>query len=156
MSKKRIDFWMSQAALAATQSKDRSRKVGCVIVDERHGVIVSTGWNGFARGVRDDVEMRYYKPLKYQWTEHAERNAIYNAARRGTSTDGCSIYLPWFPCCDCARAIIQSGITTIHCVASDPSDGQWHEDMTTACIMLVEAGVKIVEVEGREAPKAAT
>jgi dCMP deaminase len=151
----RLEYWMAQADLAATQSKDRSRKVGCVIVDERHGVVVSTGWNGFPRGVRDDVEMRHQRPMKYRWTEHAERNAIFNAARRGTSTAGCTIYLPWFPCCECARAIIQSGIKKIVCVAHDPMDETWNEDMTTACFMLAEAGVKIEEVEGREPPKAA-
>ncbi|CCD94621.1 CMP/dCMP deaminase zinc-binding [Bradyrhizobium sp. ORS 375] len=150
----RIDYWMDQAALAATQSKDRSRKVGCAIVDERHGVVVSTGWNGFPRGVNDNVEARHERPAKYKWTEHAERNAIFNAARRGTSTDGCTIFLPWFPCSDCARAIIQSGISRIVCVTHDDNDAQWSADMDVAASMLVEADVHIQYVAGREAPKA--
>src|SRR4051812_31931200 len=83
-------------------SKDESRKVGCLIVGPQ-GEIRSTGYNGFPRGVDDTLPGRNERPAKYQWTEHAERNAIYNAARVGTPLEGTSIYLPWFPCVDCAR-----------------------------------------------------
>ncbi|WP_316172895.1 deoxycytidylate deaminase [Bradyrhizobium sp. SZCCHNRI2049] len=150
----RLDFWMQCAAQAASQSKDRSRKIGCVIVDRRD-VAISMGWNGFPRRVNDNVEARHMRPLKYKWTEHAERNAIYNAAARGASTLGCTIYLPWFPCSDCARAIIQSGIERLVCVPCEPTDEQWHADMAEAEIMLREAGVQIDVFEGREAPKRA-
>lgn len=150
----RLDFWMQCAALAASQSKDRSRKVGCVIVDRRD-VAISMGWNGFPRGVNDHIEGRHARPLKYKWTEHAERNAIYNAAARGASTLGCTIYLPWFPCSNCARAIIQSGIERMVCVPCEPGDAQWSEDMSVAETMLREAGVQIDFFAGREAPKPA-
>ena len=74
--------WMSVASLVATWSKDRSRKCGAVIVDSRN-VLVSLGWNGFPRGVADSPDYRHERPEKYLWTEHAERNAIYNAAANG-------------------------------------------------------------------------
>nr|WP_083794887.1 deaminase [Bradyrhizobium sp. ORS 278] len=125
---KRAAFWMDQAAAAATQSKDRSRKIGCVIVD-RNDVLVQMGWKGFPRRVNENVEACHVRPLKNKWTEHAERNAIYKAAARGVSTLGCTIYLSWFPCSDCARAIIQSGIERLICVASEPDDPQWSEDI---------------------------
>ena len=58
-------------------------------------VIRSTGFNGLVRGVDDDVALRRERPAKYSWTEHAERNAIYNAARLGISILGCASYINW-------------------------------------------------------------
>ncbi len=145
---------MGLAQHVAAWSRDRSRQVGCVIVDDRQ-VLVSVGWNGFPRGINDDIECRHDRPAKYRWTEHAERNAIYNAAAKGVSTFGCTIYLPWCPCTDCARAIIQSGISDVVCVTPDGNDPRWGEDMETTLVMLLEAGVKLRFVDWLEAPKAA-
>src|SRR5260370_34651295 len=103
---------MDLAREIARWSKDRSGGVGCVIVGPDNEVR-STGFNGFPRGVNDEVESRHERPAKYKWTEHAERNAIYNAARVGIPIEGCRIYLPWFPCMECARAIIQTGIVEL-------------------------------------------
>jgi dCMP deaminase len=100
-----------------TWSKDRSTRVGCVIVGP-HQEIRAIGCNGFPRGADDDLDARHARPAKYKWTEHAERNAIYNSARAGISIDGCTMYLPWFPCMDCARAIVQSGNRHIGRVSS--------------------------------------
>ena len=74
--------FLSMAKLIATWSRDRSTKVGAVIVGPNREVR-SVGYNGFPRGVNDAIESRYERPGKYDWTEHAERNAIYNAARYG-------------------------------------------------------------------------
>lgn len=107
-------FYIGLAEMWANKSKDRSVGVGAIIVgpdmEQR-----SAGYNGFPRGVRDDADTRHQRPLKYEFTEHAERNAIFNAARVGTPTNGCVMYLNWWPlpCPDCARAVIQSGITTV-------------------------------------------
>ena len=134
--------WMAMARLAASFSKDRSTKVGCVIVRENR--VLSLGWNGFPRGIDDDVEARHERPMKYAVTEHAERNAVYNAAREGVSLDAATIYVPWFPCADCARAIIQSGIWDL--VAIQPAAGarpDWAESFAVAQEMLVEADVRI-------------
>src|SRR5690349_7537513 len=100
--------FMELALLVGSWSKDRSRQVGCVVVGPDNE-IRSTGYNGFPREVDDSVEARHVKPAKYRWTEHAERNAIYNACLIGTPLKGCKMYLSWFPCMDCARAIAQSG-----------------------------------------------
>src|SRR6266581_3511885 len=94
--------FMVLARHIALWSKDPSRRVGCVIVGPNNEVR-ATGFNGFPRGVDDTKVERYDRPIKYLWTEHAERNAIYNAVRSGTPLDGCRMYLPWFPCMDCAR-----------------------------------------------------
>lgn len=93
-------------------SKDESTKVGCVIVNNNK-TVVSSGYNGFPRGCRDDVPVRLSRPEKYFWFEHAERNAIYNAAYEGIALDGCTAYSTLCPCMDCARALVQSGIKRV-------------------------------------------
>lgn len=103
---------MDLASLVSSWSKDRNRQVGAVIVDHRN-VVVSLGWNGFPRGVDDGIDCRHDRPNKYFWTEHAERNAIYNAASTGHRLMDCRIYTTLFPCAECGRAIIQSGIKEV-------------------------------------------
>jgi dCMP deaminase len=127
----------------ACWSKDESRKVGCVIVGPNHE-IRSVGYNGFPRGVNDDVPERKERPAKYAWTEHAERNAIYNAARIGTPLANCTAYLPWFPCMDCARAIVQAGIVELVCGQKpDLSDPKWGADFANVPTLLSEGGVAL-------------
>lgn len=123
-------------------SKDRSTRVGCVVVGPDRE-IRSVGYNGFPRGIMDDMESRHARPLKYCWTEHAERNAIYNAARIGVSLQNCRMYLTWFPCVECARAIVQVGLAER--VASRPnlSDPQWGEQFAISLALLEESGVAI-------------
>ena len=148
------DRWMDLAQLVSTWSKDASRKTGAVIVDDRN-VLVAVGWNGFPRGVDDDKPERHERPAKYQWTEHAERNAIYDAAAKGIGTRSCRMYLSWYPCADCARAIIQAGIVTIVAVEPDWNDPNWKQDFSVVKQMLFEAGVVCVFLDDREAPRAA-
>jgi len=125
----------------AKRSKDTSTKVGAVIVGPDHEVR-SIGYNGFPRGVDDDVTSRYERPIKYKWTEHAERNAIYNAVRIGIPLTDCTIYVSMLPCTDCSRAIIQSGITEIICSSMDKPE-RWYDDINVSLTMLREAKVII-------------
>ncbi len=148
------DRWVGMAQLVANWSKDRSRKTGAVIVDFRN-VLVAVGWNGFPRGIDDNVEIRHERPAKYQWTEHAERNAVYNAAAKGISTAGCRMYQAWYPCADCARAIIQAGIVELIAVEPDWSDAKWGSDFTEVRNMLAEAGVFTRFLAGRTPPEKA-
>ena len=134
--------FMGMASLVAAKSKDRSTKVGCVIVGPDDEVR-STGFNGFPRGIDDTVEERHERPAKYLWTEHAERNAIYNAARAGIRTKGCRIYLPWLPCMDCARAIVQSGIVEVIALDRDLDNPRWKEQFEGSQELLAEAGVAV-------------
>ena len=126
----------------ATWSKDINTVTGAVIADKDHR-IVSVGYNGFPSGCDDSCKERYERPLKYMYTEHAERNAIYNAARIGVSTKDCTLYVMWFPCADCARAIIQSGITKLVCKEPDLELPKWGEHFKIALEMLKEAKVEI-------------
>jgi dCMP deaminase len=127
-------------------SKDRSRGVGAVIADENNSPL-SWGFNGFPRGANDDIEERYGRPDKYLYTEHAERNAIFNAAKKGISLEGSIIYLRWYPCCDCARAIIQSGIKKVVCDAPDFDDERWGEKFRISENLFNECGVEVEYLE---------
>ena len=143
------EYFFKLAALVSSKSKDRSTKVGAVIVDDENS-IVSTGYNGFCRGVDDSIDERHKRPEKYLWTEHAERNAIYNAARR--VLNGTTMYLQYgpCPCADCTRAIIQSGIKNIVIPknAEFPGKGsQWNDSCRAAMEMLHEAGIAITLVK---------
>jgi dCMP deaminase len=161
------EMFIEMAMLVAKKSKDPSTKVGCVIVGDDNAVL-STGFNGFPRGVREELNFeerfpladpmfakcfpkldpeRWDRPQKYSWIEHAERNAIFNAARHGIMLAGARAYLNWepHPCADCSRALIQSGIVEI--IGPDiPFGGAGngtHYDTSLADEMCGEAGVKI-------------
>ena len=142
--------WLDLADHISQWSKDQSTKVGCVVVGKANQVL-SLGYNGFPRGVNDRLPERHERPAKYQWTEHAERNAIYNAAQTGTSLTGAVLYVPWFPCVDCARGIVQAGIdvvvTTIPENYGDRFLARWNDDIKISCELLTEAGVGIRYVE---------
>ena len=92
------------------------------------------------RSVRD----RLARPKKYSFIEHAERNAIFAACRRGECTEGGTLYCPWFACADCARAIIQAGIRLVvgHKQMFDRADGRWCESIAYGNEMLREAAVE--------------
>jgi dCMP deaminase len=154
MSTKRIvpkwdEYFINMAEFAKTRSKDRSTQVGAVIVGDGN-CIISTGCNGFPRGMDDDNEAWHERPMKYLVTEHAERNAIYAAARSGISTKGSVMYLSGYgwPCADCARAIIQSGITAVISKKGtfEGKGGLWEESCRMGCEMLTIAGVNLVSL----------
>lgn len=152
-SLKRRDAWfMELAALTALRSKDRSTKVGAVIVSPDKGVQV-LGYNGFPRNIADDRNARHERPVKYEWTEHAERNAIYNAARNGFPTRACTMYSTLCPCVDCARAIIQAGILRIVCPAPDFNHPTFGQSFVTATEMLREARVQLDPYVRQEVPQ---
>jgi dCMP deaminase len=138
------EYFMIMAKVIATRSKDQSTKVGAVIVGPDHE-IRSTGYNGMARGVNDDVAYRHQRPEKYKWFEHAERNAIYNAARMGAHLLNCKIYGTQIPCTDCSRAIIQAGLREV-IVESLTVNERWIEDALRSQDMFHESGVLIREI----------
>jgi dCMP deaminase len=140
-----IEYFRNIAEQVKLKSKDKKTQIGAVIVG-KDNEIVSTGYNSFPRGINDDVEERQERPEKYFWFEHAERNAIYNAARIGVSTKDCTLYLShWFPCADCARGIINAGITKIYCERPDGNDksSSFTESFKRSEEMLLEAGVEV-------------
>jgi dCMP deaminase len=139
------EYFINIAEQVKLKSKDKKTQIGVVVVG-KDNEIVSTGYNSFARGINDDISERQERPEKYFWFEHAERNAIYNAARIGVSTLGTTMYMTCgMSCSDCARAIINSGISKIVLRKGKGAKGdKWNESSIRSIQMFKEAGV-IVE-----------
>lgn len=108
------EYFMGVAVLSAKRSKDPNTQVGACIVNDRNK-IMTVGYNGFPIGCDDDVfpweRTGDELETKYPYVCHAELNAILNS--RGTNLEGCRIYVTLFPCNECAKAIIQSGIKEV-------------------------------------------
>jgi len=132
-------YFRGLAEAAALLSRDKTTKLGAVVVRDR--VVLATGFNGFPRGVWGADEKRYERPEKYFWTEHAERNAIYCAARVGHALQGGTLYCRWLPCVDCARAVIQAGIQEI--VYWEGTPERWAENMERSWAMFKETGTRV-------------
>lgn len=139
-----VEYFRTLAHTVKLKSKDENTQIGAVIVG-KDKEIVSTGYNSFPRGIKDNYKERQERPEKYFWFEHAERNAIYNAARIGVSTKGCTMYLSCgMVCSDCARGIINAGITRIFCERGGGAKGiKWEEHAERSWMMLEEAGVNV-------------
>jgi dCMP deaminase len=136
------DYYSELMHVAAKKSKDPSRKVGCLLVGP-DGEIRSTGFNDLPRKVMH-LDERYERPEKYFWCEHAERNSLYNAARCGTSTNGCRAFVTMFPCADCTRGLIQCGIVEVICEdAPDMNHHKYGESFKRSAQMFAEAGLSV-------------
>ena len=133
----------------ALYSPDPSTQNGAVIVRGNNVLKDTFAVNEFPRGVHY-LDERWERPLKYEIIEHAERGAIYKAAKHGYETDGCTLVSPWAACSDCARAIICAGITDLVTLAPKVSDTneRWDASIATAMTMLSEADVKVHFIEG--------
>ncbi len=134
------------AKVVSKRSKDENTQVGAVIVGPGKE-IVSTGYNSFPRGIEDNHSERQERPEKYFWFEHAERNAIYNAARTGASLQGATLYVPAVPCMDCARGVVQVGIKKIIIKQTDTLEWmkkpKWDEQVARAVTLFAEARVDL-------------
>lgn len=134
------------ARTVAKWSKDKSTQVGAVVLME-DGTPLTFAYNGFARGVNDDVPERHERPEKYKWTSHAEENAIANLARTGQQAMGATLYVTHFPCAGCARKIIQAGIKRVVVDASSMTEdfvSRWTDDMNCSKVMFAECGVEVI------------
>lgn len=141
------EYFMGIAMLSAMRSKDPSTKVGACIVDQNHRV-VSIGYNGMPSGLDED-QLSWNKgeelDSKYLYVCHAEFNAILNT-RDGSSLRGCTLYVSLFPCNECTKAIIQTGIKEVVYVSNKYKD----TTPTKASIKMLQlAGIKVRHYEGR-------
>jgi len=139
------EYFINIAEQVKLKSKDNKTQIGVVLVGKDNS-IVSTGYNSFPRGINDYIDERQERPEKYFWFEHAERNAIYNAARIGVSTLGTTMYMTCdISCADCARGIISAGISKVvfrKSIKAWPE--KWRQSAERSNQMFKEAGV-IVE-----------
>lgn len=137
MKDKWLKRWIELVNLISTWSEDTSTKIGCVIIGQGQRIL-SIGWNGLPRNVKPTHERTEVRPEKYKWFEHAERNAIYNAAFNGHELEGSVMIVKWYPCADCARAIIQSGISILYCEKPDFDHPRWGESFKTVHEMFTD------------------
>ncbi len=139
------EYFMGIALLSARRSKDPSTQVGACIVNQKNK-IVGAGYNGLPAGCSDDefpwVKQGSFLETKYPYVCHAELNAILNNI--GMDLHGCRIYTALFPCNECSKAIIQSGITEV-IFLSDKYAGT--DSFVASKNMLDKAGVKYRKVK---------
>lgn len=143
---KMIQYLRSTEFNALEFSKDDSTKVCATILDKDDFTPKTWGYNGIPRGANEDIAERWERPEKYKWVEHAERNAIANAAKVGTALDGSCLVVNMFPCIECARMIVQSGIKDV--VTIEPNfalerDLRWREDYERSQQLFKECGVNL-------------
>jgi len=132
----------------ASFSKDPSTKVGCVLVRDRR--IVSTGYNGFPRGISDSFERLNDRENKYEMTVHAEINAVTTAALHGVSTEGATAYVTFQPCSRCAAVLINAGIKEVYVTADSIIPDRWLDNMILAANLLTEAGILLETLDPYE------
>jgi len=140
------EYFMGIAMLAARRSKDPNTQVGACIVSQDN-IIISTGYNGMPKGCSDDEfpwdrKGENEAATKYPYVVHAELNAILNAS--GRDLRGSRIYVALFPCNECAKAIIQSGIKEVIYLSD-----KYHDTMLNLVSkrMLSAAGVKFTQLK---------
>lgn len=140
--------YLKMAYRAATKSPDPSTQNGAVIVSNM-GVVLAEDCNRFPNRVKVTDE-RLQRPLKYNFIEHAERNVILKAAKMQHPLLGSTMYVPWFACSDCARAIIGVGVRKVvgHKKMLDGTPDHWKESIAHAFVMLKESGVETEWFDG--------
>ncbi|MCR1808844.1 deoxycytidylate deaminase [Haploplasma modicum] len=137
-------YFMGVASLSALRSKDPNTRVGaCIVNDENR--IIGIGYNGFPKGVSDDLfpwgNNETLFDSKYAYVVHAEANAILNAT---SSVKDATIYVTLFPCNECSKLIIQSGIKKIKYVSDKYADTEVHK---ASVRMLDAANVSYEKIE---------
>ena len=128
------------AQSVATWSKDPKRQVGAIVVTEDYRNF-STGYNGFPRGIADTDERLATETFRQSLMIHAERNALDNARFSLTS---CTLYATKFLCVDCAKGVIQQGLTTIVTPFPDFSHIIWGPSFTLALHLLQEVHIRVI------------
>lgn len=140
--------FLPDAVAAMGRSKDRSTKVGAIAIDDNY-CLKGSGYNGFPRGVNDDLDHRHERPLKYRWTVHAEMNVIAQAARpvlEGTTLLLTSLH----PCATCAGLIVQAGIKRVvtrrteQITRIESGREDWDNEAKIAMQIFREAGVEVI------------
>lgn len=136
-----LDALFDLACRIAPDSPNRVRQVGAAIQTARGGQPI-VACNTFPSGVQD-IAWRHEGDGRFVWMEHAERNAIFAAARAGRALAGATIATTFFPCIDCARAIVQSGFARVITPPPAFDDPVWGVAFERSQIILQEGGVEI-------------
>ncbi len=137
----------------ASKSNHPSTHTGALLVKNRK--IILKGKNVLPPGVKE-VKERFEGQNKHIYLNHAERDVIYKAAKKGIKTNGLTMVMPWLPCIPCADAIISSGIKTlvVHKQMIERTRKGWQQELKNAVQILNEAGVQIIAYDGVVGAKA--
>ncbi len=145
-----LDYMALARFWADRKSKDPSTKVGAVLVGPNR-VLISMGYNGFPRGIEDRPSRYADREVKYPLVVHGEVNAILNAP---AIPPGSTLYCTLFPCNECAKMIIQSGVTRVVAPAPEEVDEKrakrWCDSHVLSTQMFAEAGIKMEFTEDPE------
>jgi len=141
-----MDKWdirfLRLAREVANWSKDPSRQIGAIIVDDDHRIL-GTGYNGFPSGIKDLPERLDDREIKYKYVVHAELNALLNCLKSGISVRNSTIYVAGLPpCTECAKAIIQSGVKRVVSLIPDKMPENWAESCRHTDSMFEEVGLQ--------------
>ncbi len=137
------EYFMTLALVASLKSKDTSTQVGAVVIDNKSRKVISSGYNGFPRYL-DDNKIPQSRPEKYLYVVHAELNAILHAER---NLSDCSLFVTSFPCSECMKAVIQTGIKTV-VYLNELSGDDW-ESSRIATMKLAElAKIEVRRFDG--------
>lgn len=143
------EFFLRHVYLTALKSKDPRTRIGAILVRDKH--IISSGYNGFGRGVKDLGERYNDRDAKYAFICHAEFNSVLQCAKLGISSDNTTLYTPGFPCSECCKAIIQGGISEIVLHKQWPNltySEKWVKSFEISKMMTDEAGIKVRVFDG--------
>jgi len=137
--------FMQMAKEISNWSKDPSRKIGAVAIDENRRIL-STGYNGFPAGIDDSFERLNDRDKKYKYVIHAEKNCIYNACLNGISLKDSLLYVWGLPVCsECAKGVIQVGVSKVFYGYSikDYDDSMWLDSFQVTKSMFDEVGIEV-------------
>lgn len=141
--------FMPIAQAYAALSKYPGTKVGCVIVNTGSLEVRASGWNGAPRGCKADEDGRLSdRASRLKWAVHAEANAITNASRTGTPLLASTAIVTHIPCMDCAKLMIQAGVSGVVCNKPNPEfETKWGSEFTLTRSLFKECGVSLLELE---------
>jgi len=123
-------------------SKDPSTKVCALFIAPESLQILSTGYNGFCRGI-EESNQRWERPEKYKYVVHAEANGIFNACRNGVSLKDSICIVTLFPCSNCTKGLIQVGVKSIITKEPDFEHERWGDDFKYSLEMIKEVGIEL-------------
>ena len=131
--------WLEMAGIVSTWSKDPSTQIGAIAVKDKR--LISTGYNGFPRGIQDLDDRWNNREEKYKYVVHAEMNCIYNANYHNQSLKGSTMYIVGLPVChECAKGIVQAGVIRVVAEFKD-APLKWAKSTEITEKMFKEAGI---------------
>ena len=146
---KAIKFFKVALNMASTFSKDTSTKVGAIAIDPNTLQIISVGYNGLPRKLEETSE-RWKKPNKYFYVVHAEANMVCNASLNGVSLENSILIVTFYPCNECAKLIIQSGIKIIITKKPDENKKNWIESFKISQELFKELNIEVIYIDDNE------